>query len=291
MTIRCILIFFAVCLPEALLAQQSASTDSLVAINLEMLNTSSNETCPFLPYGESVIYFTRHNKLDETDRIWSAIHKPDMTWRDVNRLTGFDSLGTIGSLVNDSSKEIYFAGNFNTTKSNDLDIFSLVDGKPINLGPPVNTEHWESQPSISSDGRSLYFTSNREGEIDIYVSHRSRDGKWSEPTNLGSKINSGQYTGCPFISPDGRTLLFASGGSSIGLYMCEKTGATDTDWSEPVLLPYPINDHYTSLTPCLSHDNREFYFASNRPGGKGGFDIYMVRLPHGLASLYPQPTK
>ncbi len=293
MIIRCLLLFCVVLAPGVLLAQQSTSNDSLVAINLETLNTSTNETFPFIPYGGTSLYFTRHNQEDGTDKVWSANRSDNKIWGQPNLLPATEGFGTIGSLVNDSAGEIFFASNINNVGSN-MDIFSLVDGRPLNLDSPLNTKKWESQPSVTSDGRLLYFASNRgapKSSVKIYVSHRSSNGKWMEPVTLGSKINSGPYTGSPFITRDGKTLLFVSGGSSAGIYISKKNGMTDTDWSEPILLPYPINDHYTSLSPCLSPDEKEMYFASDRPEGKGMLDIYMVRLPHGLESLYSKSTK
>jgi hypothetical protein len=292
MTIRCLLIFFVVFAPGMLLAQQSSSKDSLVAVNVATLNTNETESNPFLTFDQNTIYFDRvsNNKT----RIWTAQRLSDSLWTEPTILPGTDKLGDLGAYISDTLDEIFFASDYGAKAPNDIDIFCFSNGKINNLGAPVNTTAWETQPSITPDGQDLYFASNREGPKDrvkIFVSHRSSDGKWSDPVNVGSKINSRNYNGFPFILSDKKTLLFASGISKFKLYISTKTGSGDANWSDPIELPFPINNAAASISPCLSSDNNELFFASDRMGGKGKMDIYMVRLPHGLASLYPQPTK
>src|SRR5439155_505618 len=84
-----------------------------------------------------------------------------------------------------------------------------------NVGPPVCTNAWETQPCISSDGNDLYFVSNRpggKGGSDIWVAHRDKNDRWMRPVNLGDSINTAYDEKSPFIHADGKTLYFSSAG-------------------------------------------------------------------------------
>jgi flagellar motor protein MotB/tetratricopeptide (TPR) repeat protein len=151
---------------------------------------------------------------------------------------------------------------------------------PLNLGHPVNTRHWESQPSISSDGRSLYFVSNRDGYYNIYVTLMDEDGNWTEPEKLGKNINTDGYEGSVFIHPDNQTLYFSSdghvgmGGLDIFMSRRDSTG----EWGPPVNLGYPINTHRDENSILVSADGMLAMFASDREEGYGGLDLYAFDL-------------
>src|SRR5690606_38968421 len=87
--------------------------------------------------------------------------------------------------------------------------------RPENLGPLINTDAWESAPSLSPDKQELYFASNRPGGMgnsDIYVSRRLPDGNWDTPRNLGPAINTPGNESAPFVHADHQTLYFTSDG-------------------------------------------------------------------------------
>jgi outer membrane protein OmpA-like peptidoglycan-associated protein/tetratricopeptide (TPR) repeat protein len=143
---------------------------------------------------------------------------------------------------------------------------------------------WESQPSISSDGQTLYFVSNRGGgfgEYDIYQSERLSDGAWGEPKNLGKKINTAGREASPFIHSDSQTLYFSSDGrAGMGGYdIFYSKRMDDGGWSEPRNIGYPINTQYDELGFIVSTDGRYGYFSSDRIGlGPGGKDFYAFEL-------------
>lgn len=164
--------------------------------------------------------------------------------------------------------------------------------KPVPFSSIINSEHWESQPSISADGRSIIFASNRPGGFgqgDLWMTTRDSLGKWSPPANLGPNINSGGQEGFPYLHPDGQTLYFASdslpGMGKFDLFVARKQ--PDGTWGKPVNLGYPINSRSddTGLTAAL--DGKTAYFASERTEGFGGADIYAFELPE---YARPQPT-
>ncbi|MHB1921632.1 MAG: OmpA family protein [Chitinophagaceae bacterium] len=157
---------------------------------------------------------------------------------------------------------------------------------PQNIGPPINTRYWDTQPCLSSDNKDLYFVSNRPGGYggsDIYVSHLLPDGHWGNPENLGPNINTPGDETTPFIHADNQTLYFASNGwpgiGNVDLFYSRKT--PDGGWSRPVNLGYPINtiDHDGSL--FVGSDGKTAIFASDRADSRGQLDLYSF-------ILYPQ---
>lgn len=145
-------------------------------------------------------------------------------------------------------------------------------------------------PSLSFDGNSLYFfrTVGLKANAEIFYSTRQQDG-WSEPVNMGFPINSDFYEGFPSISADGSTLYFVGqnfdGPQSKELKkeatfcMCiyKSVKSPDGKWGNPEKLPWPVNQD-CEKAPRIMADGKTLIFSSNRPGGKGGFDMYQSRL-------------
>ncbi len=158
--------------------------------------------------------------------------------------------------------------------------------KPSNLGTPINSWHFESQPSFSSDGKTLYFIrgvrNKQTGEKmqDIYVSEITANG-WSKPQMLPEYINSPGREESVQIHPDGQTLYFSSDGHTgmggLDIYMCRMQA--DGTWSKPINLGYPINTHMDENSLLVSSKGDVAYFASDREGGYGDLDLYRFELP------------
>lgn len=162
--------------------------------------------------------------------------------------------------------------------------------EPQNLGPSVNSSYWESQPSFSSDGKTLYFVSNRPGgwgSSDIWITRLSDDGKWSLPENAGSVINTPDAERGPFIHPDGTTLYFSSKGhTGMGegdIFLSKR--AISGEWSSPENLGYPVNTNADEVTLVVDLKGEYAYISSAMDGGFGLTDIYMFRLPASAAPL------
>jgi len=146
-------------------------------------------------------------------------------------------------------------------------------GTVTNLGPPVNSASGDGLPKISSDGLSLYFTSDRPGgfgQFDLYVSTRATvQDKWSIPVNLGSYVNSSVTEYWPSISVDNLTLYFSSdqpGGHGGADIWQTKRATTNDEWGpvENLGSVFNTSDHETA--PFISSDGLELYFASDRSG-------------------------
>ncbi len=142
-----------------------------------------------------------------------------------------------------------------------------------------------SGPNFSYDGNRIYFHASFDsgyGSEDLFYSERIGDS-WSSPINLGSDINTRDFEGFPTITTDGKTLYFARNSRNtpedVTQFCYEIYGAhkTDSGWTTPVALPYPVNLG-CEKAPKIMADNRTLIFASIRSGGIGGFDLYQTQL-------------
>ena len=158
-----------------------------------------------------------------------------------------------------------------------------------NIGAIVNTDLWESAPSLSPDKKDLYFSSNRfngYGGKDIWVTHRNNLGKWTVPENLGPTINTSGDETCPFIHPDNQTLYFNSNGlpgyGMADLFLTRK--GADNKWTTPLNLGYPINTIDDEGSLIVASDGYTSYYASDRKNKNSGLDIYSFILPKELSA-------
>jgi outer membrane protein OmpA-like peptidoglycan-associated protein/Tol biopolymer transport system component len=165
--------------------------------------------------------------------------------------------------------------------------------KPKNMGPNINTANWESQPSLSADGRTLYFVRGsrnpNERTPDIYMSNLLEDGSWSKPVILSKTINTKYSEESVLIHPDGKTLYFSSNGhpgmGGLDIFMSTKIG--DNQWTEPVNLGYPINTQFDENSLLVTPMGKIAIYASDRTGGFGDLDLYSFELPE---HLRPNPV-
>ena len=192
-----------------------------------------------------------------------------------------------GPTITIDNKHLFFTVN---TKGNfDICTSDFTDGQwgPItNLGPNVNDPNgWDSQPSISSDGKTLYFVSARDKDnpenTDIFKTTKNADGSWTKAVRLGPPINTNGKEKTPFIHSDSHTLYFSSdslpglGGFDIFMSKMDENGK----WGKPVNLGSPINTDADEVGFFVSTDGKTGYYASNRlTTGAGGYDIYSFDL-------------
>lgn len=161
-----------------------------------------------------------------------------------------------------------------------LKIYSAqkVNDKWVNISElPFNSSEFDcAHPSVSQDGRRLYFASNRKegfGGMDLYVSTLI-NGAWSDPVNMGPKVNSAKDEVFPSVHADGKVYYSSNGRQGIGNLDIFYTFKTDTGWLLPRLLPEPINSRSDDFGFALAADKKTGYFASNRASGKGDDDIF-----------------
>jgi len=267
------------------------------------VNTSENEYWPSLNAEANQLVFTR---LVTTDSTGQPLRFPQEDFY-VSHLdsTGWSvaqSLGKpVNTLENEGAQCISANGNllfFTACNRKDgygsCDIYFTVKRngkwmKPLNLMSPVNTSGWESQPSVSADGRYLYFASNRKGgkgKMDIWRAERTSITPSGLPVygkviNLEA-VNTPGNESSPFIHADGKTLYFASdywpglGGKDLFVSRNEGNG-----FSVPENLGFPINTREDDDGLIVDVTGRNAYFASNREG-YGGKDIFHFILPDEL---------
>ncbi len=154
--------------------------------------------------------------------------------------------------------------------------------EPQNMGNPINTKYKETQPSLSSDGRTLYFVSDRPGgfgKLDIWMSTQDVNGRWGTPVNLGDKINTPDFESSPFIHHDNKTLYFSSNGhigmGGFDLFIARKD--ENGKWSNPENLGYPINTFKDEIGLIVDAKGDRAYFSSNVSDSTGK-DIYQFEL-------------
>ena len=152
-----------------------------------------------------------------------------------------------------------------------------------NMGRIINTDAWETAPSLSPDKRDLYFSSTRPGGMggsDIWVSHRTENGRWQKPENLGPTINTVGDDGCPFIHADNLTLYFNSNGHEgyglSDLFVSRKN--EKGEWQTATNLGYPINTIDEEGSLIVSADGKTAFYASDKGDFTNGLDLYNFEL-------------
>ncbi|HIA35328.1 MAG TPA: hypothetical protein EYN89_00985, partial [Flavobacteriales bacterium] len=203
----------------------------------------------------------------------------------IERSTLID-LGFMTEVLEMTEQEVKF--ELEMMKNSGLD-YMWTNVRPLN--DLVNKiDSWESQPTISSDGRTLYFASNRKGGvggIDIYKTTKDPNGKWTQPVGLGKNINTEGHEKSPFMHPDKKTLYFSSdghrglGGFDIFFAKMKKTD-TGYEWEIPQNIGFPINSEDNDLGFFVSTDGETGYFSSTNESEKylsfGGWDLFYFPL-------------
>jgi len=255
------------------------------------INTAADEYSPVSTADDKTIIFTR--QIGQNEDFYQA-NKVDNQWQKSVYLS--DRINTPNynegsESVSQDGKFLFFTGCNRPDGKGRCDIYVATKkgddwGKPFSLSPPINTPGWESQPSISADGRTLYFVSNRKGGYggyDIWKSNLTDKG-WSEPENLGSNVNTPYNEQSPFIHPDDSTLYFCSNGwpgmGNQDLFVSRL--AKDGKWQAPKNLGYPINTNGDESGLSLTAGGAYAFFSSNKLDGFGGFDIYTFEMPPDL---------
>lgn len=262
----------------------------------QKVNSRQMEYFPSISADGLTLVFT-HRSLDgeATDEdFWvttrDSVRAP---WKKAEPLRGFlnTRLNEGAQALTSEGNLIYFAACERPEGYGSCDIYASfyegngIWGKPINVGDEVNSVLWESQPSISSDGRTLYFVRGKNSfgrNIDIYYATIGDDGRFAPAKKLEGKVNTERQETSPFIHFDDQSLYFASNGhpgmGDLDFFVSRRQ--PDGSWGEPQNLGYPINTKGQEFSLIVAPDGKTGYFASdNLQNGFGELDLYSFELP------------
>ena len=273
------------------------------------INTTDYEYFPAVTADGNTFMFTRNVREGEgvdapQQEDFFISKKVSNIWQTANPISSVNTRGNEGApTLSADGQYMFFAscieqdgsyGSVDRKGYGSCDIFysQKLNGKwtkPQNVGPIINTRNWETQPSFSSDGKTLYFIRGqvtREGikNPDIYTSTIGEDGKFGEPVRLSDNINTPEGEESVFIHPDNQTLYFSSEGhpgmGGIDIYLSKRQA--DGSWGKAINLGYPINTFSNENSLLVDASGKLAYFASEREGGFGGLDIYQFEMPESL---------
>ncbi len=273
-----------------------------VSINLgPKINSEDDEYWPSITVDGKTIIFTRlvgasepigQRKIPVQEDFYTS-QLIDNQWQQSGPIASINTIYNEGAQsVSTDGKLLFFTACTRNDGIGSCDIYFSKNKAgawsiPQNAGEPVNTLSWESQPSISANGESLYFVSSRnggKGGMDIWKCNLldfSVMGLpvWGPAFNLGDSINTPGNEMSPFIHSDGKTLYFASdhwkGLGGYDIFYCRLKN--DSVWTKPHNIGYPINSHKDEQGLVVDAAGKNAYYSSDRPGSKG-MDIYSFQL-------------
>jgi outer membrane protein OmpA-like peptidoglycan-associated protein len=267
-------------------------------IQKEMLKTPLNEFqlqyFPVLTADGEQILFTKRDGTGNFDKedIYTAFLNAQGEWTKAQSISQ-----TINSPYNEGTCSITADGNIliytscdapDSQGSCDLYVAYKVNGawqRPTNMGPKVNSRSWDSQPSLSADGRVLFFSSNRKGGFggnDIWYSVRQKDGTWAEAKNLGNTVNTDKDEISPFMFFNNEILFFASDGhQGFGGMDIFLSRVKEGDFNAPENLGLPINDQLDQVALFITAKKDYAYYTELNAldGGKDRSFLYRFKFP------------
>lgn len=256
----------------------------------DSINTPALEYLPSLTAdGDNLVYTVNADGQED----FYVSRRDKGVWRKGRPIAALNTRLSEGAQqISPDGRVLVYAADYGAAGLGNYDIYmSEVRqarwAKPVNLGTPVNSNAWDSQPCLAADGQTLFFASARPGGLggrDIWMSKRGSDGIWSAPLNLGAPVNTPDDEQSPFFHPDGHTLYFMSnghpgmGGADLFVAKIDEDGK----WSEPKNLGYPINTFADEGALYVSTDGRTGYYASDKSTAQGqrlNLDIYTFEMP------------
>ena len=280
-------------------------------VPLEGVSSKHNENLPFITLDGSRCYYLREVQA-RRDR--TTFYTPDVAktewrlcfskWNDSVFSTGVempapfnqgDAEGGVSATAD--GKTLYFSRITKGGGYANCDLFRAEwkeesgKWKVERLGNGVNGDKsWESQPSVSADGQWLYFASNRKGGVggtDLWRCHRLKNGDWSRPETLGSRVNTTGNEKFPFIHADGHTLYFVSDGwQGFGGYDVYFIDLAEGGEARPTNLGLPINTEKDEISFGVTADGRRAYYPGRVSASRSRdiliFDLYPAARPEAM---------
>lgn len=267
------------------------------------ISTRANEYLGIIsPDNEMALYIRNYEKLKKGDLTPKQVEEFTVSHSTPNGFDNGEPMPTPfnltenvgGASISVNNKKLYLTiCKFDMEGYKNCDIYTsdFVNGEwtePVSVGEGVNQKNsFEGQPSVSADGKNMYFVSIREDEIgsiddmDLYKSEMQPDGKWGKAKNLGIKLNTKGNEKSPFIHSDSHTLYFSSDGlkgvGGFDIYYSRQDSSGG--FQAPVNIGYPINSEHDDVGFFVSTDGKTAFFSSNElKNGIGGWDLYSFQL-------------
>lgn len=279
---------------------QMANPKNYIITNIgPVVNQESNDYSPVLSLDESTMFFTsRRLRADSTNSairdletgeykedVYVSFKNEEGVWTEPEILNlNTDAHDATISVSPDGQTLFIYRDNYGDGQVMESALIGETWSEPMLLGSDINTSSWETHATVSADGKTLYFVSDREGgtgKRDIYKCVKLPNDEWSRALNIGTQVNTIYDEDAPFLTADGKTLYFASKGhNSMGGFdiYYSKLG-DDNEWGAPMNMGYPLNTVDDDVFFVPMADGRRAYYSSEKDGGYGLKDIYLVDMP------------
>ncbi len=255
------------------------------------INSEFDDMCPVVTPDNNLLYFSsnRHFIKEYDANVYAGRYseRKKGVWQPSVQIpiSSYDDENVVGATPDGNRVLVYANGDYAT---HDIKMYTRKGVKfakalPSDLPADMNTDDIEMGACITADGNTIYFASNRpggRGGLDLYVSHRGLDGRWGPSENLGTTINTEYDENYPTLSPDGKTLYFASKGhDGMGGYDIFRAGFDETNgtWFNPFNMGFPLNTPLDDTKISFAEDGTA-YIAAKRKEGVGNLDIYQVKI-------------
>ncbi len=260
------------------------------------INTKHTEYNPVLSADESVIAFTSLKPIENSKTGEHVAEEINISFNEsgswstpkVLEVQTQNNYGTAGISANGQTMLI-FIGDLSRGSIYQIEKEGENWSRPKPLGQHIQSKYLESTASLTPDNKTIYFASNRPGGyggMDIYKSDKKDDGTWGRAVNLGAEINTKANEDAPFIHPNKKLLFFTTDGHrGMGGNDIYKTELIYGEWAIPKNMGYPINSTANDNYFTLIADGSKGYFSSDRKGGLGGQDIYMMDMPENYETI------
>ncbi|MFD0993153.1 OmpA family protein [Tenacibaculum geojense] len=268
------------------------------------INTPNSEFGA-IAFGNDIVFSAPKKESSFLDKMygWNGQHYLDFYSVHKNNIHLGDSIAThfatsLNSKLHEANiiftkdgKTAYFTRNNlvkgkrkkDSKKVTHLQIYKaqFEDGEWKNITSlPFNSNDYSTEhPALSIDEKTLYFASDMPGSLgsfDIYAVTINNDGSYGKPINLGPTINTKRKEQFPFVSEDNKLYFSSNGHPGFGSLDVFVSTINDTKFSKPDNVGFPVNSGYDDFSFFINSTTKEGFFASNRPGGKGGDDIYQI---------------
>lgn len=279
---------------------QMANAKNYIITNAgPVINKETNDFSPVLSFDESTMFFTSRRLRADTSNsvirdidtgewkedVYVSFKNEDGVWTEPEILNlNTDEHDATISVSPDGQTLFIYRDNYGDGQVLESKLFGETWSAPLLLGSDINSDYWETHATVSADGNTLYFVSDRAGGVgnrDLYKCVKLPNGEWSRALNMGPTLNTKWDEDAPFLTPDGKTLYFSSmGHKTMGGFdiLVSKLGE-DGEWGTPQNLGYPLNTVDDDVFFVPMADGRRAYYSSSKDGGYGLKDIYLVDMP------------